>query len=92
MIMNIVGWVLLGFGAIIIIGNYYRQVMNVYWRIKKIDKWSSICPVIGPLFCVIGYGMLPIPFNPKIFFAFLVDIDTVFMIASLPWLFKGLRE
>ena len=81
----IIGIILILFGAYIIILNFIRQFNNAK---KKDGKYSSPAPFIGPLCIVIGYAILPIKFSWLIFLAFVIDPDTIIIIASIPFLIK----
>ena len=79
------------FGLFIVIANYVRLITN-YRNRKKDGHWSSPAPIIGPLFVIIGYSVLPLEFSNWIFLAVILDPDTVITVIGLPHLVKALRE
>ena len=84
----IIGYVLIALGCFVILTNYARHFENYLNKKKKIHKWSSPAPFFGPIFIILGYLILPIVFNFKIFWIFLLDIDTVMIILGIPFLIK----
>lgn len=82
---------LLLFGLFIVVTNYVRLIAN-YRNRKKDGHWSSPAPIVGPLFIIVGYSMLPFEFSEWIFLAIILDPDTVITVIGLPHLIKGLRK
>jgi len=82
---------LLLFGLFIVVTNYVRLIAN-YRNRKKDGHWSSAAPIVGPLFIIVGYSLLPFEFTNWIFLAFILDPDTVITVIGLPHLIKALRE
>ena len=82
---------LLLFGLFIVVTNYVRLTAN-YRNRKKDGHWSSPAPIVGPLFIIVGYSLLPFEFTNWIFLAFILDPDTVITVIGLPHLIKALRE
>jgi len=86
------GVALLLFGSFIILTNYARQISNYRNSKKENGRWSSPAPLIGPLFVIVGYSILPLEFSSWIFLVIVLDPDTVITILGLPHLIKALRE
>jgi hypothetical protein len=78
------GGTVLFFGVSILLLNCGRQISNYRHRSDEEVGWSSPVPVIGPLLCVFGYKLLPIEFNYNVFWVFVFDADTVFVIMAVP--------
>ena len=82
---------LLLFGLFIVATNYVRLVAN-YRNRKRDGHWSSPAPIVGPLFIIVGYSLLPFEFSNWVFLAIILDPDTVITVIGLPHLIKALRE
>ena len=85
------GGALLLFGIFVVVSNYVRQISNIRTR-RKGGKWSSPAPIVGPLFIIVGYAVLPVGFSNWIFLAVVLDPDTVITVIGLPSLIRALRE
>ena len=77
-------------GSFIIFSNYVRQITNFSNRHKENAKWSSPTPLVGPMFIIIGYTILPFEFSNLIFLVLILDPDTLIAILSIPYIIKGL--
>ncbi len=86
------GAALLLFGSFIIFSNYIRQITNFNNRNKENAQWSSPTPLVGPMFIILGYSVLPFEFSNLIFLVMILDPDTLIAILSIPYLIKGLLE
>ena len=85
-IQYILGIILIIPGLLILLSNYDRQIKNIIHRKEKNRPFDSPTPFFGSLLIVIGYWLLPFPFNNKIFFIFLLDPDNWVTISALLWL------
>jgi hypothetical protein len=92
LLVQIAGALLGLFGLYIVGCNYARQVINFRNRNDPDAHWSSPAPLVGPLFIIVGYTLLPFPFTKWIFLAFLLDPDTLITIVGLPYLIRGLSR
>jgi len=92
LLISFLGFSSLLLGLFIIFSNYARQLTNFRNRNKENAKHSSIAPLFGPLFIIVGYSMLPFEFSNFVFFVIVVDPDTVIAILSIPYFFKGLSQ
>ena len=88
----IFGGALLLFGLFIVVTNYARQISNYRNSKKENGRQSSPAPLVGPLFIIIGYLILPFEFSGWIFLVIALDPDTVITILGIPHLIKALRE
>jgi hypothetical protein len=88
----ILGGALLLFGLFIVVTNYARQISNFRSGKKENGRWSSPAPLVGPLFTIIGYLILPFEFSGWILLVIVLDPDTVITILGIPYLIKALRE
>lgn len=92
MVLIIAGSFFLLFGIFIILSNYIRQIKNYQNQNKEDAKYSSPAPFVGPVFVIIGYSALPLEFSNLIFFIIVLDPDTLLILFSLPYFFKGLKK
>jgi hypothetical protein len=90
--MHAAGALLGLFGLFIVGSNYGRQIIKFRNRNNPDDPWSSPAPLVSPLFLIVGYTLLPLPFTKWIFIAFLLDPDTLITLVGLPYLIPGLRR
>ena len=91
MLRYLLAGALLLFGLFIVVTNYVRLIAN-YRNRKEGGHWSSPAPIVGPLFIIVGYSVLPFEFSNWIFLAIILDPDTVITVIGLPHLIKALRE
>ncbi len=92
-LQTILGFGLLLFGSFIIFCSYSRQVLNYKNRHNPKASYSSPAPFIGPIFVIVGLTMLSVELSPWILLVFLLDPDTVMIVAGLIWLlFRGKRQ
>jgi len=92
LLIYFLGSVSLLLGLFIIFSNYVRQITNYRNRNNVNAKYSSMAPLVGSLFTLVGYSILPFEFSYLIFLVFVLDPDTLLAILSIPYLIKGLLE
>jgi len=92
MVLTLTGAFFLLFGCFIIFSNYIRQIKNYKDQNKEHASYSSPAPFAGPIFVIVGYSVLPLEFSNLIFFVIALDPDTLIILLSLPYFFKGLKK